>query len=323
MLVKTPLVLSVLHIDGLYADLDLDRFQWDVLGIPSKLHPDGGVDRSPTAELACEKRRPLYRRWLRDQHWLERTGNDERELREIFYWLRATSNLEIFVHDLGGAEKVSRDYRKISEEYGDSPAMWSRWDNHRPLQVVLDAIKESSLRPSSFVSTFKEYAIPLSMFGGSETGFGQLLESFRNLTCLDLELQAGPGLPDSLSDDTAISNVLDFLKQVASQLLILELNAFHERDAEYTTSDLDKEFDKMISEVFFSHIEELTLNNITVDYERLLLYLSVHQRTLEEYGLYEILATGTGTDLDGREFNKKVVNDLVVLGLPEPMEYIV
>ena len=176
----------------------VDTFHGHVLDNPERLDPAGHADCSGEAKIKRDRRRLLYSRWIDDQDRQRRTGNDERELREVLHWLRECGNLRISIHVLMCGEVDSstspqdyrkiileceayqpRDYKDIMQQYGDAPYMVSRWYDHKPLQITLNAIKESGVQPVGFGVIASRYAVPIDMFRPM-TAFHSCAKAFKD-----------------------------------------------------------------------------------------------------------------------------------------------
>jgi hypothetical protein len=151
-----------------------------------------------------------------------------------------------------------------------------------------------------------------------KTGLWQANENFRNVGHLTVNLQAGPGDIDSLSDINAVSDFVNFLKSMAGQLKYLHLDGVCKDDQKYTNSDLDSIFEVMKANVFFPCIENLVLCEIVTAYASFISYLAKHRNTLQKYKVQSISVKDTDTELTGEDFHKKVLEDLTAAGLPGP-----
>ena len=297
----------------------IDQFPRSVLDDPSLLHPTDPGNISLEAKLMRQKHRPLYLKWVEDQEWLQTTGNDERELKEIFHWLRNSKDIEIHVHDLELNFRDPTGFRKLAEMYGDRIACGPMWDDHRPLQIIVNAIKESNLQPREFDICTPGCGVPFNMFAPG-VGIRLLKANFEQLTHFGLVLRGLRATDGVLSTEREVRNLIDFLNEQASRLKSFTISTRSQGSAVYAWDDVDAAFEMLQSEVFFPNIESLVLYDIRTDYQIFISYLGKHRKTLKSYDFRNTMVSNTGTILTGKEFNKKVLEDLedAGLGKPEP-----
>lgn len=254
---------------------------------------------------------------IKDQEWLIKTGNDERDLREIFYWLRPLTDLQVVVLTTSSVLKLPHELSLIKTEFNNVLPVCVDWNEHRPLQITMNAIKESNLQSSSFVVASLDYGVPFEMFS-SRHGFWDLQNSFHRLTHLSSDLQVFPGDGRVMSNVNTIRKFIKFLETLSSSLESLYLSIRCPKNQHFDKSDLDSAFDMLSTKVIFPRLKLLSLANIHTDYQKFIVFLATHRKTLQKYYIHGILATKTGTNLREEAFKKKVLEDLKNAGLAAP-----